>query len=322
MDATAPAVAMTPIGAYAADEDTTFLITTTDASGVYACSQMVDAMPGGLGGGTMTQLDDDTWSFVINFAAGTHSIVVSCYDNAGNAGSTSVTAEWTAATEEPAEDFVDEPADVVVDDGGVAADEAAADTGADTDADVGAADDGAATGDEEVDADAEADADTSTSSAAAAGDLIKTACDDTVAVDVNDPCKAVYYFGADGKRHAFPNEKVFFTWFDDFDGVVTITAEDMASMTLGRNVTYHPGTRMVKFLTVNTVYAVGIDGALRPIDSEATATALYGSTWNQQIDDISDAFFGNYAFGDDIVADDEYDRNEVEASVDAVDDIL
>ena len=154
-----------------------------------------------------------------------------------------------------------------------------------------------------------------------AGDLVKMAC--SGGEDVNDPCKAVYYLGADGKRHAFPNEKVFFTWFDDFDDVVTITADEMASITLGRNVTYHPGTRMVKFLTVNTVYAVGVDGALRPIDSEATAIALYGSTWNQQIDDISDAFFGNYAFGDDIdAADDDYDRDEIEASVDVVDDIL
>ena len=42
---------------------------------------------------------------------------------------------------------------------------------------------------------------------------------------------------------------------------------------LGRNVTYHPGTKMVKFITVNTVYAVGEDGKLRAIDTEATAKA-------------------------------------------------
>jgi hypothetical protein len=43
----------------------------------------------------------------------------------------------------------------------------------------------------------------------AAGSLIKLACGQKATAD--DPCKAVYYYGSDGKRHAFPNEKAFFT---------------------------------------------------------------------------------------------------------------
>lgn len=155
---------------------------------------------------------------------------------------------------------------------------------------------------------------------AIAGSLIKLACD--AGADVNDPCKAVYYLGNDGKRHAFPNEKVYFTWYTNFSNIIIVTDDYMASIMLGRNVTYHPGTKMVKFVTVNTVYAVGEDGKLRGIESEDIAANIYGSTWNKQIDDISDAFFGNYSFGEVIDSTSDFHPDTVEASVDSIDDIL
>ena len=105
---------------------------------------------------------------------------------------------------------------------------------------------------------------------------------------------AVYYIGADGKRHAFTNSKVFFTWYCGFDDVITITPEAMATLPLGKNITYHPGVRMVKFISNPQVYAVTGSGMLRPITTEAVATALYGATWNKAIDDIADAFYTDY----------------------------
>lgn len=138
--------------------------------------------------------------------------------------------------------------------------------------------------------------------------LIKLSCDD--GADVNDPCKAVYYFGSDNARHAFPNEKVFFTWYANFDDVIEVDAELMASLSLGRNVTYRPGVKMVKFITVNTVYAVSGPNILRPIDEEMTAEELYGADWNQQIDDIPDTFFSNYEFGDEIDTAEDYNADD------------
>lgn len=143
------------------------------------------------------------------------------------------------------------------------------------------------------------------------GSLIKLACGSDS--NAEDPCRAVYYF--DGKRHAFPNEKVYFTWYDDFDDVAIVTDEYMASITLGVNVTYHPGSRMVKFMTVNTVYGVGEDGELRAIASEDVAESIWGSEWNTLIDDISDAFYGNYRFGDAIESASDFDPDAVKASV-------
>lgn len=111
---------------------------------------------------------------------------------------------------------------------------------------------------------------------------------------------AVYYIGGDGRRHAFPNEKVYFSWYTDFGYVRILNAADMASIPLGANITYKPGVKMVKFLTDPKVYAVAQDRTLRWVPTESWAVSLYGSTWNRQIDDISDAFYTDYRFGTEI----------------------
>lgn len=128
--------------------------------------------------------------------------------------------------------------------------------------------------------------------------LIKTACPVGAAAD--HPCKAVYYRGADGVRHAFPNSKVFFTWYADFSGVKEVSATEMAAAPLGKNVTYRPGSKLVKFTTVNSVYAVAKGGSLRWVKSEEVASALYGDDWNKKVDDISDVFYLDYTFGADV----------------------
>jgi photosystem II stability/assembly factor-like uncharacterized protein len=155
---------------------------------------------------------------------------------------------------------------------------------------------------------------------ASAGNLIKTTCEE--GVEVNDPCKAVYFYGSDGKRHAFPNEHVYFTWYTDFDSVIEVSSEFMSSLTLGTNVTYHPGTTLVKFLSVPTVYAVSNPSTLRPIASEEIAEALYGSTWNKNVDDIPDAFLGNYTFGEEIDEASDYSIEDEELSVSELSDIF
>jgi hypothetical protein len=143
--------------------------------------------------------------------------------------------------------------------------------------------------------------------------LVKLPC--TGFPGVNDPCKAVYYVGADGKRHAFPNEKVYFTWYTDFNGVQLINSAQMASIPLGANVTYKPGVKMVKFTTDNKVYVVQKGGILRWVTTADLAAALYGSNWIHIIDDISDAFYTNYQFGTDVNSTADYSPSAAEASV-------
>jgi hypothetical protein len=128
--------------------------------------------------------------------------------------------------------------------------------------------------------------------------LIKLVCPSVAPVD--HPCKAVYYIGTDAKRHAFPNGRVFATWYANFDDVKAVNADRLGQYALGANITYRPGVRMVKFTTDPKVYAVARGGVLRWVKTEAAAIALYGSDWNKKIDDIADAFYANYNFGTDI----------------------
>lgn len=120
-----------------------------------------------------------------------------------------------------------------------------------------------------------------------AGELVKVATD-----------RAVYYVGEDGKRYAFPNVATYASWYADFSGVRTISAQDLSALQLGGNVTYRPGTRLVKIATDPKVYAVEPGGALRPIDSEAVASALYGPAWSSRVDDVPVEFFVNYVVGE------------------------
>jgi len=118
---------------------------------------------------------------------------------------------------------------------------------------------------------------------------------------------AVYYLAADGKRYVFPNEKTYRSWFTGFPTIRTITAEEMAAIPLGGNVTYRPGVRMVKIQTDPSIYAVSKGGVLRHMGSESVAIALYGPDWNKKIDDIPEAFFVNYRIGPSIDSYFDYD---------------
>ncbi len=111
---------------------------------------------------------------------------------------------------------------------------------------------------------------------------------------------SVYYYGDDGLRYVFPNDKTYFTWYTDFDNVQWVSDATLATIQIGGNVTYKPGVKMLKINSDPTVYAVAGGGELRAIDSEEIAIELYGATWNQQIDDVPDGFFGNYEIGSSI----------------------
>lgn len=120
---------------------------------------------------------------------------------------------------------------------------------------------------------------------------------------VKGSLKAVYYVGTDGKRHAFPDAKVYMSWYPDFSGVTTISDSDLGSIPLsGINVVHRSGAYLVKINTVPTVYAIEPGGVLRGISSEAVASALWGSGWATRVRDVDDSVFGNYTLGADITS--------------------
>ncbi|MFA5128353.1 MAG: invasin domain 3-containing protein [Patescibacteria group bacterium] len=124
------------------------------------------------------------------------------------------------------------------------------------------------------------------------GDLIKSSLS-----------SSVYYYGSDGKRHVFPNEKTYKSWYVDFTGIKIIPASQLQGLALGNNVTIRPGTVLVKIQTDPKVYAVEPGGLLRWVPTEARATTLYGSAWATKIVDVPVVFWGDYTFGSDITTD-------------------
>ena len=113
---------------------------------------------------------------------------------------------------------------------------------------------------------------------------------------------AVYYVATDGNRYAFPNERIYASWYADFSGVSTVTDTELASYPLGGNVTYRPGTRLLKLTNDPKVYAVEPGGVLRWVTSETVATSLWGTSWATRVDDLSDSLFGSYVIGEDLDA--------------------
>ncbi|MFA6131510.1 MAG: DUF2341 domain-containing protein [Patescibacteria group bacterium] len=125
---------------------------------------------------------------------------------------------------------------------------------------------------------------------------------------------AVYYIGLDKRRHAFPNEQVYKSWFSTFYGIKTIDSVTMSNIPLGPMVTYRPGSTLIKFPSITKVYSIDSEGCLRWLTSEELAIDMYGPDWARIVKDVSEAFWSSYCFGDDLVAANDQDWDTVIAS--------
>jgi hypothetical protein len=108
----------------------------------------------------------------------------------------------------------------------------------------------------------------------------------------------VYYCGHDGKRYFFPSDRVFFSWYDSFNNVEVITDTELASIPLGGNVTFRPGTRLIKIQSDPKVYAIDSYGVLRWVPTASKAVEHFGENWESLLEDVDVAFFTNYELGE------------------------
>lgn len=123
----------------------------------------------------------------------------------------------------------------------------------------------------------------------------------------------VYYI-ADGKRYAFPSERVFFGWYTDFSCVESVGDALLSVYQLGGLVSYRPGLYLVKIDTDPKVYAVSRYGVLRWITSEQIAQSLYGPNWNTKVHDLPVEIFTNYLRGQDIVNATEFNPSDEQST--------
>lgn len=148
------------------------------------------------------------------------------------------------------------------------------------------------------------------------GDLIRS--------DAKGAFAVYYYFN--GKRYVFPTQKTFLSWYTSAQlkktsegGLVKIIpAADMGQISMGGNVTYKPGVRMVKVDSDPKVYAVAKNGTLRWVKTEAAASGLFGANWNKMIDDIPDGFFTNYTLGADVASTSDFNAEAEKAAATSI----
>lgn len=111
----------------------------------------------------------------------------------------------------------------------------------------------------------------------------------------------LYYCGVDIQRHAFPNAKIFQSWYESTKPTIRILGDAIVnSVPQGVDVGYRPGSRMLKVTTDPKTYAIAPSRILRWVVDESTAVRLYGEKWNQMIDDVSSAFMSLFTIGADI----------------------
>lgn len=118
---------------------------------------------------------------------------------------------------------------------------------------------------------------------------------------------AVYLYGAENKRHAFPNESVFYSWYQDFSDVKIVDDMKIAKMTLSKNITYKPGNVLVKLQTDPKVYAVDHNATLRWVENENIAQQIFGQNWGKMINVVDDTYFFDYKIGKSIAKITDYD---------------
>ena len=111
---------------------------------------------------------------------------------------------------------------------------------------------------------------------------------------------AVYYVSANGVRQPFLNSATYFTWFEDFDDVITVTDTELASYALGGPMLPKVGVVLVKIDSLNEVYAITGENTLRWIASEAVAVELYGANWSDYIIDLPITMWTKFTVGEEV----------------------
>ncbi|MDD4289717.1 MAG: CARDB domain-containing protein [Patescibacteria group bacterium] len=115
-----------------------------------------------------------------------------------------------------------------------------------------------------------------------------------------DDSSTVYFLDNNNARHSYPNEAIWYSYFNnDFSFVKTVTKDNLASYSLGKNVPYKSGT-LIKIPSVPKVYKIGNDGIIQWIKTENTAKTLYGDNWNKLVHDLDESSFNDYTEGDSI----------------------
>lgn len=112
----------------------------------------------------------------------------------------------------------------------------------------------------------------------------------------------VYRVGSDGRKYAFPDLKTYQTWYKNFDGVVRVSMSVLDQYPDGGIMPYRAGIKLITHSDTAKVYAVGPNGFVHWIPSVTVAESLYGSNWQNMVQDVIPGYFASsYKIGADVV---------------------
>ncbi|MCK9361147.1 VCBS repeat-containing protein [Patescibacteria group bacterium] len=110
------------------------------------------------------------------------------------------------------------------------------------------------------------------------------------------PSSGVYYMGSDRKRHAFPNQDIFRSWYSVETPVLTIASYQLAAIPLGENVTLKPGS-LARIVGETGIYVVDVGAVLRAILWDSLLSILRTPPLSELVHSLNAALFENYSLG-------------------------
>ena len=128
---------------------------------------------------------------------------------------------------------------------------------------------------------------------------------------------SIYYCGIDDQLHPFPSARVYFSWYQDFKGILPLDPKVLAAVTHIYPVDYRPASTLFKTVTNPKVYAVqfkteyvsnpkGLQAGgplpirafiLRWVKTEEVAKELFGTDWAKKVVDVAESFFDRFNAG-------------------------
>ncbi len=125
---------------------------------------------------------------------------------------------------------------------------------------------------------------------------------------------AVYYIDEAGTRRPFLNETLFFTYFDSFEDVQTVTDATLSVVPLGSPMLPKSGVVLVKLQSDPKVYMIEnhpsdtTKAVRRHVPSEQVAEAVFGSDWSEYVIDIDATLYPRFEEGAPIAIDEEVNK--------------
>ncbi|MBM5789736.1 hypothetical protein FJZ23_01450 [Candidatus Parcubacteria bacterium] len=112
--------------------------------------------------------------------------------------------------------------------------------------------------------------------------------------------ESTVYLKSGDKMWRVTDEATYFTWFDSWDEVISVSSAALKVYREGHtdmgDAPFAAGTR-VKAVGNPRVYVVGSDGSLHWIISETVAHSVYGANWNKGIIHVRPERLWNYSLG-------------------------